>query len=347
MAAALLVAGPSAALAQAKTPIADVHSHYGMVTRTMADSGLAADMPSQGVVLVAWKAIADQSWIHRTTVGIEQKSEPGPGGLARHFESTLGRMKAYVAREGLKTVLTPADVDACLAGEPGIVLACEGADFLGGRVEALDAAYAKGLRHLQMVHYIRTPVGDFQTASPRHGGLSAMGRALVQACNAKGVLVDLAHSTGAGVEQALKVSKAPMIWSHGWVDRVEGDWRDRFGYLQRRLSLSLARKIADRGGVIGLWGLGLSSRGQPWPVLRGDTEGYARELKDLVGKLGADHVAIGSDIEGLGEGWSVNDYAGVRAVVDHLQGLKLGSSVVERVAYRNYGRVLKAALTAA
>lgn len=55
-------------------------------------------------------------------------------------------------------------------------------------------------------------------------------------------------------------------------------------------------------------------------------------------------MAIGSDIEGLGENWSVNDYGGVRAVVDHLQHLKLASSVVERVAYRNYARVLRAAL---
>src|SRR5262249_35520401 len=104
-------------------------------------------------------------------------------------------MKAYVAKEGLRTVLTAADVEACVAGEGGIVFAGEGADFLEGRVEALDGAYAKGLRHLQLVHYIRTPVGDFQTASPTHGGLSAMGRQLVQACNAKGVLVDLAHAT--------------------------------------------------------------------------------------------------------------------------------------------------------
>jgi membrane dipeptidase len=339
-----LVAGPSAAFAQARPPIADMHGHYGMVTRKMDDCGLAADMRAHGVALVAWKAIADQRWTHRTGTGLEQKSTPGPGELTRHFEGVLGRMKAYVTKEGLRTVLTPADVDACLAGEAGIVLACEGADFLEGRVEGLDAAHAQGLRHLQLVHYIRTPVGDFQTVAPTHGGLSEMGRRLVQACNARGVLVDLAHCTGAGVEQALQVSKVPMVWSHGWVDGVEGDWRDRSGYLQRRLSLALARKIADRGGVIGLWGMGLSRSGQPWPVVRGDTEGYARELKDLVGKLGADHVAFGTDIEGVGESWSVNDYAGVRAVVDHLQALKLDSSIVERVAYRNYARVLKTAL---
>jgi membrane dipeptidase len=340
-----LVAGPAAAFAQARTPIADMHSHYGMLSRTMQDSGLAVDMRGHGVVLVAWKAIADLGWTRTTNVGIEQKSTPAPGDLARHFERVLDRMKAYVAKERLRTVLTPADVDACLAGEAGIVLACEGADFLEGRVENLESAYARGLRHLQLVHYIRTPVGDFQTIAPRHGGLSEMGRQLVQACNARGVLVDLAHSTEAVVEQALEVSKVPMVWSHGWVDRVGGDWRDRFGYLQRRLSLSLARKIADRGGVIGLWALGMSRSGQPWPVLRGDTEGYARELKDLVSKLGADHVALGTDIEGLGENWSVNDYGALRAVVDHLQTLKLEASVVERVAYRNYARVLRTALT--
>jgi membrane dipeptidase len=339
-----IVTGPLTAFAQARPPIADMHSHYGMVSRTMDDSGLAADMRDHGVVLVAWKAIADQRWIRSTAVGIEQRSTPAPGELAQHFERRLDRMKAYSAKEGLRTVLTPADVDACLAGEAGIVLACEGADFLEGRVEGLDAAHAKGLRHLQLVHYIRTPVGDFQTTAPTHGGLSEMGRRLVQACNARGVLVDLAHCTGAAVEQALQVSTAPMVWSHGWVDRVAGDWRDRFGYLQRRLSLPLARKIAERGGVIGLWGFGLSRSGQPWPVLRGDTAGYARELKDLVDKLGADHVAIGTDIEGLGESWSVNDYASVRAVIDHLQSLKLEASIVERVAYRNYARVLRTAL---
>lgn len=344
MAGTLLVSGPSAALGQTKVPIADMHSHYGMITRKMADSGLAADMRSQGVVLVAWKGIADLGWTRSTSTGIEQKSEPGAGEIARAFEGTIGRMKAYVAQEGLRAVLAPADVDACVAGQPGIVLAAEGADFLEGRVEGLDAVYAKGLRHLQLVHFIRTPVGDAQTASPTHNGLSAMGQQLVSACNAKGMLVDLAHCAGSGVEQALRISTAPMIWSHGWVDGVAGDWRDRVGYLQRRLSLSLARKIADRGGVIGLWGLGLSRGGQPWPVVRRDTDGYARELQDLVGKLGADHVAIGSDIEGLGENWSVNDYGGVRAVVDHLQHLKLASSVVERVAYRNYARVLRASL---
>jgi hypothetical protein len=192
-------------------------------------------------------------------------------------------MKSYIAQRNLKTVLTSADVDGCIAGEFGIVLASEGADFLEGRVENLDSAYEKGLRHLQFVHYIRTPVGDIQTVSPVHNGLSEMGKGLVEACNAKGVLIDLAHSTGPAIDQALEITKAPLIWSHGWVDRDGGNWQDQYGYQRRRLSLAHAKKIAARGGVVGLWGLGLSRPGAGWSVSRGDTRAYAKDRRGPCG----------------------------------------------------------------
>src|SRR5262249_26683923 len=254
----LLVAGPHAPRAQPqRMPLAAMHLDYGMITRKLAESGFAEDLRRQRVAVVAWKLVADGRWIRSTSTGIEQAAEPVPGDLAKYFSASLDRMRSYIAEHKLRTVLTPADVDACVAGDSGIVLASEGADFLEGRVGNLDAAYEKGLRHLQLVHYIRTPVGDFQTARPVHNGLSEMGKRLVEACNAKGILFDLAHSTVPAVDQALEIAKAPPIWSHGWVDSQAGDWRDQSGYLARRLSLAQARKIAARGGVVGLWGLGL------------------------------------------------------------------------------------------
>ncbi|MGQ0511878.1 MAG: dipeptidase [Betaproteobacteria bacterium] len=338
--------GPSTARAQSRVPLADLHSHYGMITRRIGDSGLAADMREQRVALVAWKLVADGRWIRATRTGIEQSGEPSPGELSRYFHDRLDRMREYVAEHKLKTVLTPADVDACVAGEPGIVLASEGADFLEGRLENLDAAHAKGLRHLQFVHYIRTPVGDFQTVAPVHGGLSDLGRRLVEACNAKGILVDLAHSTGASVDQALEIAKAPLVWSHGWVDGDGGNWQDPYGFLKRRLSLAHAKKIASRGGVVGLWALGLSKPGLGWPVGARDTRAYAQEIAKLVDRIGADHVAFGTDIEGVGPNWVVNGYGHARSVVEQLQEMKLPESVIERVAHANYARVLKAVLKA-
>lgn len=342
---ALLATGSFSARAQPqRIPIADVHSHYGMITRPLANSGLAEDMHAQRVALVAWKLVADLRWTRSTNTGIEQSGEPAPGELSGFFHTYLDRMKAYVADKKLKTVLTPVDVDACIAGDAGIVLASEGADFLEGRLENLDAAYDKGLRHLQLVHYIRTPVGDFQTVAPVHNGLSEMGRKLVELCNAKGILVDLAHATGPGVDQALQIAKAPVIWSHSWVGVEGGNWQDQYGFQRRRLSLAHARRIAAGGGVVGLWALGLSRPGPSWPVGAGDTRAYAREIAKLIDMIGADHVAFGTDIEGVGPNWAVNSYAHLRSVVDHLQDMKLEASVIERVAYRNYARVLKAVL---
>ncbi len=343
--ATLAIASPFAVRAQSpRVPITDMHSHYGMLSRRMANSGLAGDMREQRVAIVAWKLIADGPWIRGTRTGIEQVREPVPGALAEHFKVTFERMRAYVAQEKLRTVLTPADVDACMAGEAGIVLAAEGADFLEGRLENLDDAVEKGLRHLQFVHYIRTPIGDFQTVAPVHNGLSETGKRLVEACNARGVLVDLAHSTMPSVDQALEISKMPVIWSHGWVDGDGGNWEDPYGFLKRRLSVPHAKKIAARGGVIGLWALGLSRPGLGWPVAARDTLAYAQQVAKLVSVLGADHVAFGTDIEGVGNGWTMNDYGHVRTVVGHLEELKMPASAIERVAGGNYARVLKTVL---
>jgi membrane dipeptidase len=344
---ALLAAGPLGSRAQQPVPIADMHSHFGMFSRREAiESGLADDMRRNRVALMAWKLVADGPWIRSGISGIEQAREPTPGELSIYFYRILDLMLAYIAKHKLRTVLTAADVDACIAGDAGIVLASEGADFLEGRVENLDAAYAKGLRHLQFVHYIRTPVGDFQTVAPTHGGLSEMGKRLVEACNARGIVVDLAHATGQAVDQALEIAKAPTVWSHSWVDGQGGSYRDTYGFLMRRLSVAHAKKIAAGGGVIGLWAFGLSRPNELYPISARDTRAYARELVKLVGLIGADHVGFGTDIEGVGQNWTLNEYGHVRTVIQHLEEMKVPASTIERVAHGNYARVLKAVLKA-
>ena len=327
-------------------PIADMHSHYGLIQRNLTFLGLSDAMRESDVRLLAWKIVSDARWIRGTSTGIAQVREPAPGELADYFRSRIEILRDYATKQNLRLVRTQADLDAAAKDGGGVVLAAEGADFLEGKVAALDAAYAGGLRHLQLVHYIRTPVGDFQTVAPVHGGLSPMGKELVAACNAKGVLVDLAHATETAVGQALEISKAPMIWSHSWVDDTAGHWEDRFGFLRRRLSVASAKKIADKGGVIGLWGLGLTRPGYGWSVTARDKRAYAGEFVKLVKRIGADHVGIGSDMEGVGSSWSVNDYEDLRAVVGFMEEMGLDSASIEKVAFRNYARVLREALKA-
>ena len=59
-ASALLAGASFSGYAQSvRVPISDMHSHYGMFSRKMGDSGLAEEMRGQGIALVAWKLVAD------------------------------------------------------------------------------------------------------------------------------------------------------------------------------------------------------------------------------------------------------------------------------------------------
>jgi membrane dipeptidase len=337
-------ANPSAPAAASGPLIADLHSHLGVIDRQNFNTDLAADMRANRAALVSWKIVADALWIRSNAQGIYQQGNPTPEELWEYFERVVNRLDAYLRSEKLARVLHRSHVDAAMQGQPHVVLASEGADFLGGKLDRLKTAFDAGLRQLQLVHYIRNPVGDFQTESPTHGGLSAFGRELIQACEGMGILVDLAHLSAQGVSHALETATKPMVWSHGWVEGRGGSHRDPFGYAKRRLSVEQAKLIAAKGGVIGLWGLGLDRPGYGWAALRQDRASYAKELAKLVDLVGEDHAALGTDMAGVGLNWTVAHYGHVRETLDRLKDEKLSDAVIEKLAFANAARVLKANL---
>lgn len=334
------------ALAQQAPAIADMHSHMGLISRQRTPADLATEMRAHGTRIVAWKLVADALWLGSNNSGVYQRSTPKAGELKAYFDKTLDEMQAYAERTRLPVIRSVADLNKTSAGEPGLLFASEGADFLEGKIEDLASASKKGLRHLQLVHYIRNPVGDFQTESPDLGGLTPFGKSLITACEEQGVLVDLAHCSGQAFDQALEVGRKPMVWSHGWVQGEGGSHRDVYGYLKRRLSIERARQLAAKGGVVGLWGFGLSRGDALWSARQNDTTGYAKELVKLVRLLGADHVGLGTDLAGVGDSWSVNSYGQVREVIQKLEAEKLTASEIEKVASGNFLRVLQATLPA-
>ncbi len=347
----LLVAGAGiasvfggVARAQTAVPIADMHTHLGKQTRAAMAKDLAADMKANNVVLAAWAYATDKAYIKAMPDGIRQVSEPVPMKIAMAMREEMRSSQRYLKDAGLGLVLTASDVDRALTGHSSVVLAAEGTDFMQGRMSLLDEAFDGGLRHLQLVHYTRNVVGDFQTEEPRHGGLTDFGRQLIRVAQAKGMLVDLAHCTEPGVRQALEVATKPMVWSHGWVDKVPGAHDDKAGWQRRRLSLATAREIAKAGGVVGLWGLGLKRPNRSWPVGVNDPEGYGKAMLALVEQLGADHVAFGTDIAGVGDSGSVNTYSEVQLVIQALQRGGLDAAAIAKVSHLNYARVLRTAV---
>ena len=74
------------------------------------------------------------------------------------------------------------------------------------------------MRYVTLTHVCHNAFADscgFEPGyEPRWGGLSEFGYALIDEMNRLGMLVDLSHTSDDTAKQALKYSKAPVIWSH-------------------------------------------------------------------------------------------------------------------------------------
>jgi membrane dipeptidase len=336
-AAAALGLAPFAARAQAR-PLryADMHSHYAMFGKDAAKQNVRAGMEEGGLLLIARKFVADGPVIRLMAGGYGVHRAAAPGELAANFDRIVPLMRARHRSEGLVEVLSGADLERVLRERtPAIVLASEGADHLEGDLKRLAAARKLGVVHLQIVHYRVSEVGDICTERPVHGGLTAFGKQVVAECNRLGMLVDVAHCTASGIEQALEISTKPVISSHGFVASYEPS-HTMDGARARGLHLPVAKKIAAKGGVVGFWALG-----QQFRSLRG----MADAVIDAAQKLGPAHVGIGSDIAGMPT-TVMPTYAGFAELAELLESRGLKGEDLDNVLGMNYVRVLRQALAA-
>jgi membrane dipeptidase len=284
---------------------------------------------------LSWTITPDISFLGFINGGVSQARIPAPGELKAAYERQLAHVMRAVAGNGVQIVKTAEDIQKAAQGVPSIALTSEGADFLEGKLDSLSQVHEQGIRHLQLVHYIKSPVGDLQTERPEHGGLTDFGRQLVGALNQQGILIDLAHSTSESIDHALSASKVPMIWSHSYVTEAASSW-NASGYRSRALALKDAKKIADAGGAVGLWSLGAS--------FGGGIDAYAAEIIRMINWLGADHVMFGSDQDGLPQGAVIQKLTDLRSVVEALAKRGLDEKTLRAVAFDNYARCLKTAM---
>ena len=173
------------------------------------------------------------------------------------FLKGLASMDRQLKGNDVKRSFTPADVRAAHENrQPTVIQAIEGAHFLQGKLERVEEAYGRGLRHFGLLHDsdASEPLGDVYTNPPRYGGLTAFGAAVIKECNRLGILIDLAHANVQTTEAALKVTTRPVIISHTGLDTQLGSNPSMAGMMRPRLiGKEQAKTVANVGGAIGVW----------------------------------------------------------------------------------------------
>ncbi|HET6147343.1 MAG TPA: membrane dipeptidase [Polyangia bacterium] len=174
------------------------------------------------------------------------------------------------------------------AGRIALFLGVEGSYAIDDDVEGGVARLAEaGVRFIGPLWERDSAAGSScRTAEARDRGLSDIGRTLVRACNARGLLLDVAHASRKTFWDMAECSTTPVFSSHSGAAGVHAH--------PRNLDDEQIRAVAGKGGVIGVIFVA--------PYLGGmfcTLDRIADHIEHVAAIGGEDCVALGSDFDGF------------------------------------------------
>ena len=212
-------------------------------------------------------------------------------------------------------------------GKIASLIGMEGGYSIDDSLGLLREFHDAGARYMTLTHSATTSWADSATDAPKWGGLNAFGEEVVREMNRLGMMVDLSHVSEETMMDAMRVSAAPVIFSHSSARAVTGH--------ARNVPDSVLRMLPEDGGVVMVtfvpgfineavraWGAARSAEaarlqslnpGDPAAVTTGmqawttahpapragvaDVVAHIQHVRDVAG---IDHVGLGGDFDGVG-----------------------------------------------
>jgi membrane dipeptidase len=274
-------------------------------------------------------------------VEVELAAEVPHAAAAAYATAAAGRLLELERAGRIRIARDGADLDAARDGNgpPAAVLHLEGAEAIDPGLEALDLWYGAGLRSLGPVwsrpNAFAHGVPFISPSSPDTGpGLTEAGRRLVARCGELGVMVDLSHLNEAGFWDVARIGAGPMVASHSGAHALCPT--------SRNLTDAQLDEIGRSGGLVGVV--------FATPFLRQDfaddpdtpVELIAVHARHVADRIGAEHVALGSDFDGATIPAPLGDCAGLPRVLGALSAAGFDEPEVRAIAWHNWRRVLGA-----
>ena len=166
-----------------------------------------------------------------------------------------------------------------------LLITMEGVEPLGTDLDLLRVFYELGVRVIGLTHARRNAAGDggiFAPSGSPRDGLTAFGRDVVQACEALGVIVDLAHISPAGFDEILAITTKPPIISHANARKYYD--------IERNITDEQIKMIGERHGVIGVNAVLVSPKKEESTLDR-----YVDHIEHVADLIGIDGIGIGFD----------------------------------------------------
>lgn len=194
-------------------------------------------------------------------------------------ENSQGALRIIRTGQNMRDVMAARAEGANVVGA---MLGIEGGHALDGDLANLKVLYDAGIRTVGLHHFFDNKLGGSAHGVDK-AGLTDFGRAVVRRAEELGMIVDVAHSSSASIDDVLAMATRPIINTHtglrGQCDK------------QRNIHDTQAAQIGKMGGLIGIgfW---------EWAACEATVEAIVDAIAHAVDVAGIDHVAYGSDYDG-------------------------------------------------
>jgi membrane dipeptidase len=273
--------------------------------------------------------------------------------------------------ETFEQARTAADVERIFkAGKIASMMGLEGGHSIDDSLATLRMFYQLGARYMTLTHSNHVPWADSANPEPRLGGLSRFGEEVVREMNWVGMLVDLSHVSPDTMQDALRISEAPVIFSHSSARAVCD--------VPRNVPDDVLKLLPKNGGVVmvtfvpGFISPAAAEYGrrqrtetdrlrsanpsaspaelrkllQPWTAANPEPNATVATVADHIDHVrkvaGIDHIGIGSDFDGIDHGpQGLEDVSKYPALIAELLRRGYSDQDVKKVLGLNVLRVMR------
>jgi membrane dipeptidase len=257
------------------------------------------------------------------------------------------------------------------------LMGMEGGHMIDDDLRLLRVYAALGVCYMTLTHFKNNNWADSSTDKAAHHGLTAFGKDVVREMNRLGVMVDISHVSDKTFNDALEVSKAPVIASHSSVRAIANHPRNMTDDMMRALArnggvmminyhagfLSEEFRVASEkksGNVVESMAAMSkkcggneacttleSERIDHEAMARGELpkvswEKIVEHIDHAVKVAGADHVGLGSDFDGATMPLGMEDASKLPKLTDALLKKGYSESDIQKILGGNILRVMEA-----
>jgi membrane dipeptidase len=255
------------------------------------------------------------------------------------------------------------------AGKIASLVGIEGGYSIDDSLGLLREFHDAGVRYMTLTHSKTTTWADSATDAPKWGGLNAFGEEVIKEMNRLGVMVDLSHVSEETMIDAMRVSEAPVIFSHSSARAVTDHARNVPDAVLRQMTAdggivmvtfvpgfiseanrqwSLAANAeVERRGLTGKPGAEIEAGMADWraanPQPRAGLADVVAHIQHVREVAGVDHLGLGGDFDGVSS--LPDDVQGVDAYPRILAALMANGwseADIRKLAGENMLRVMRA-----